>query len=99
MFAHTTKVRLLRQEGSSHAENVQRTRNALASLLKDVGVDHSGGNIVVPEQLLNGADISAALQQMGREGVAKSMGADLLRQTRTAHRHLDGFVDDAGSTW
>jgi hypothetical protein len=35
-----------------------------------VGVDHRGGHIVVPEQLLNGADIGAALQQVGGEGMA-----------------------------
>ena len=58
-------------------------------------VDHGGGHIVVPEQLLNSADISSTLQQMRSEGMAKGMGADLLRQPCTAHRHLDGFVDDA----
>jgi hypothetical protein len=34
----------------------------LATLLKDVGVDHSGGNIVVSEGLLNGADVGSALK-------------------------------------
>jgi hypothetical protein len=33
----------------SNAEIVQGTRNALATLLQDVGVDHGGGHIVVPE--------------------------------------------------
>ena len=71
----------------SNAEIVQGTRNALATLLKDVGVDHGGGNIVVPEQLLNGADIGSALKQVGGEGMPKGMGADVLRHTSTAHRH------------
>ena len=43
----------------------------MATLLKDVGVDHGGGNIVVPEQLLNGADIGSALKQVGGEGMPK----------------------------
>jgi hypothetical protein len=50
----------------------------------------------VPEQLLNGADVSAASEQASGEGVAKGVGADGLRQTGTANGHLDGFVDDAG---
>jgi hypothetical protein len=33
-----------------------------------VGVDYGGGHIVVPEQWLNGADVGAALQQVGGEG-------------------------------
>ena len=61
-----------------------------------MGIDHGGGNIVVPEQLLNGADVGAALQQVGGEGMPKGMGADVLRQTGTADGHLDGFVDDTG---
>jgi hypothetical protein len=61
-----------------------------------VGVDHGGGHIVVPEQVLNSADVGAALKQVGGEGMTKGMGADVLRQTGTANRHLEGLVDDAG---
>ena len=61
-----------------------------------MGVDHGGGNIVVPEQLLNGADVGSALKQVGGEGMPEGMGADLLGQTGTANRPLDGLVDDAG---
>ncbi len=68
----------------------------MAALLQDVGVDHGRGKIVVPEQLLHGADVGAALKQVGGEGMTKGMCGDLLRQAGTANRHLDGFVDDAG---
>jgi hypothetical protein len=33
-------------------------------MLQDMGVDHRCRHIIVPEQLLNGADVRAALQQM-----------------------------------
>jgi hypothetical protein len=55
----------------SNTEIVQRTRNALATLLQDVGVDHGGGKIVMPEQLLYGTDVGAALEQVSRKGVVK----------------------------
>ena len=84
------------QARTSYPEVVQGTWNALPSLLQDVGIDHGGGHVVVPEQWLNGADVGAALPQVGGEGVPKGMGADLLRQTGTANRHLDGLIDDAG---
>ena len=48
------------------------------------------------EQLLNGADVGAALEQVGGEGMAKGMCADVLREPGTANGHFDGFVDDAG---
>ncbi len=47
-----------------NTEVVQGTWNALAALLKDMGVDHGRGKIVVPEQLLNGADVGATLEQV-----------------------------------
>ena len=84
------------QVRTSHAEVVQGARNALPTLLQDVGVDHGGGKILMPEQLLKGADVGAALKQVSGEGVAKGVGADVLRQTGAADRDLDGFVDDAG---
>ncbi len=61
-----------------------------------MGVDHGRGKIVVPEPLLNGADVGAALEQVRGEGMAKGVGTDGLRQPGTADGHLDGFVDDAG---
>ena len=71
------------KEGRSNAEIVQGTERP-GRPVKDVGVDHGGGNIVVPEQLRNGADVGAALQQVGGEGMPEGMGADVLRQTGTA---------------
>jgi hypothetical protein len=80
-------------------EVVQVARNALATLLQDVGVEHGRRKILMPEELLNSADIDAALKQVSGEGMAKGVGADGLRQTGPADRDLDGFdgfVDDAG---
>jgi hypothetical protein len=55
-------------------------------LLQDVGVDHGSGPIVVPEPLLNGADVGAAWEQVRGEGMAQGVGTDgLLRPAlRTA---------------
>jgi hypothetical protein len=61
-----------------------------------MGVDHGRGKIVVPEPWLNGADVGAALEQVSGKGVVKGAGTAGLRQTGTADRYRDGFVDDAG---
>jgi hypothetical protein len=73
---------------TSHTEVVQGARHALAALLQDVGVDHGGGKIVMPEQLLNGVDVGAALEQVRGEGMAKGVGADGFRQTGPAGGRL-----------
>ena len=46
-----------------------------AGTVEDMGVDHSGGDILVAEQLLNGANIVVVLQQMCGKTVPKSMAA------------------------
>ena len=50
--------------------SIQRTHHALAALVQHVGVNHRGGNIGMPKQLLYGANIVAGLQQMRGEGMA-----------------------------
>ena len=44
----------------------------------DVGVDLGGGDVGVAQQGLDDAQVGAAFQQMGGEGVAQDVGADAL---------------------
>ena len=70
-----TRLRSADRKGrGSHADIVQGTGKALATLLQVVGIGHGGSYIVVPEQVLNGADVGAALQQVGGEGMTKTFG-------------------------
>jgi hypothetical protein len=59
-------------------------RDAGGAAVEDVGVDHRGIQVVVTEQLLNGADVAAIFQQMGGEGVAERVGGGPLGETRPA---------------
>jgi hypothetical protein len=61
-----------------------------------MGADHGGGKVVGPKPVLNGAEVSAALEQVGGEGMAKGVDADGLRQTGAANGHRDGIFADAG---
>src|SRR5262245_43598508 len=80
----------------SHAQVVQRARHPLSALLEDVGIDHGGLEIVVPQQLLNGSYVGSALQQMGGKGVAESVGTHVFGQARPPHAGFNGLVDDTG---
>ena len=46
------------------------------------------------EQFLDGADIVAGHQEVGREAVAKSVAADLLWYSCGTGRGIDGLADD-----
>jgi len=58
-----------------------------------MSVNHGGGNIIMPQQSLNGPDIRTLLQQMGGKAMPKSMRADSSVQARLPYGRLDGFIN------
>ena len=50
---------------------VERAADAETGFVEDVGVDHRGRDVLVPEQFLDGANIVAGLEQVRREAVAE----------------------------
>jgi len=64
---HTTigEALCLLLQRRSHPVVVKRAGYAMAALLQDVGVDHGGGQIIMSQQGLNGADVRAALEKVG----------------------------------
>src|SRR5262245_23174994 len=70
------------QEGLSSARRrqlVEGAEDAGGAAVEDVGVDPGGADVGMAEQLLDGADVVAALQQAGGEAVAEDVRADELR--------------------
>ncbi len=59
-----------RQRQLTEAHLIKRALHPTADLQR-VGVDHGGSHIRVAQQFLHGADVRAALQQSGGEGVAQ----------------------------
>ena len=76
---------------------VQRTLNAEGASAQDVGVDHGRGDILVSQELLDGADVRARFEQVRGERVSQGVRTDTFRDAGSnrgpAHRPLDdGFV-------
>ena len=65
-----------------------------AAPVEDVGIDHGGRDVGVSKQLLDGADIVAPLQQVGREGVPERVAARRLRHSGAAKRLLESSLKD-----
>lgn len=59
--------------------------------MEDVGVDHGGFDVFVAEEFLDGADVVAALEEVGGEGVAEGVGCDAFVDSCG----LLGFADGA----
>jgi hypothetical protein len=55
-------------------QEVRRAPHPEAATVQDVGVQHGGLDVRVPQKLLHGADVGAALEQVGGEAVANSLG-------------------------
>jgi len=47
----------------------------------------------MPEEILNGANIVAVLEQVSGEGVAESMGGDMFEDAGELRRLLDGVLE------
>src|SRR5262245_60936249 len=60
------------------SQPVGRARDAEGSPVEDVGVDHRGAQVAVAEELLDGADVRAVLEQVCRERVSERVAGDAL---------------------
>jgi len=60
---------LLKGEAHSQEHPVGGALDPGRAPVEDVGIDHRGADVLVAEQLLDGADVVALLQQVGGEGV------------------------------
>ncbi len=58
---------------------------------QDMGVDHRGAHILVPQELLDGPDVVAIFEQMGREGVTNRATGSRFGQPGAAGGFLDGL--------
>lgn len=76
-------------------DRVERTPHAACSVLQDVRIDHGRSHVAVAEELLDGADVVAALQQVGGEGVAERMAGHPFVETGLARCILHRPLQDA----
>jgi hypothetical protein len=62
--------------------------------VEDVGVDLGGADVSVAEQFLDGADIGAALEEVGGEAVAEGVAARVLGEACSADGSGNGALND-----
>jgi len=55
------------------SNSVERTPDAEGPPLEDVSVDHGRRDVVVTQELLDGADVVARFEEVGCEAVAKGV--------------------------
>ena len=72
---------------------VQRTHDAAAPAIEDMGVDHRRADILVAEQLLDGANVIARLQEMCGERVAECVRGGGLVDTGISDGLCNGPLD------
>ena len=60
--------------------------------LENVGVDHGGFDVFMPEEFLNGSYIVSALEEVGCEGVAESVGCDAFLDICKGRGLFDGSL-------
>ena len=78
--------------------SVEGTSYCKGTSIQDVRVDHRGRDIAMPEELLDGSDVVARFEQVGREAVAERVTRSGFRDASRDHRKpesalQDGFVE------
>ncbi len=71
-------------------QGVSRTDNATTATIHYMRVDHGSRDIRVTQQFLHRADVVAALQQVGREGMAQGVRRGRLGNSCLDQGALDG---------
>src|SRR5262245_56197564 len=74
----------------SQVKLVGRAPDTGRALVQDVRVDLRCADVAVAEQLLDGADVPAGLQEVGRERVTEGVARGPLLDPSTAHGVFDG---------
>src|SRR5665647_2730538 len=81
------------RQGGRASESVERAAHTGGPEAEYVRVDHRGAHVPVAEQLLDGADVVAGLEQMRRKGVAESVAGGVLGYAGALHGVFDGALD------
>src|SRR5262249_43264387 len=63
--------------------------------VEDVSVDHGRGDVAVPEEFLNRADVVAVFEQVRSERVPEGVALRVLGDFGTPHGALHRFTEDA----
>jgi hypothetical protein len=66
--------------------------NSLTAAIQDMGIDHRGTDISVPQELLNGPDVVSIFQQMCGEEVPKCMAGGGPRNTCFYKNRVSAFT-------
>ena len=77
-----------RQSTRGTLHRVEWTAYAAGTVLEEVGVDHGRGHVAVAGELLHGANVVAALQQVAAKEWRKRVCPDQLRELHCVHRSL-----------
>jgi hypothetical protein len=66
--------------------SVEWTHHTQRTLSQNVGVDHGGADVRMPEQFLHRADVASRLKQVRSEAVAERVAGSRLRNARLSDR-------------
>ena len=68
---------------------IQRARPSSSGAFDDVEINHSGGNIAMAQQILDGANVHTALKQMGSKRMAQRVAGGWLGEPGLAGALLE----------
>ena len=83
----------------SLTRDIKQANDTSSTAIENMGGDHCGFDIFVSEEFLDGADVVAALQEVGGEGVAEGVTAVRLVRWAVQVACLSAFWSPLSWRW
>ncbi len=74
--------------------SIERAANPEPTAVQNVGINHRRGHVAVAEEFLDGSDVLAGLEQVGREGVPERVARRGYGDPGSAHGLLHRPLED-----
>ena len=75
------------------SKDVHRTSYTAPAAVEDVGVNHRGADVPMPQQFLDRPDVVSVLEQVGGERVTERVAGDMLFDVGQSRRIFDGALE------
>jgi len=87
-------VSVYHPRGRGSSQGIDRASHAPSASVQDMSVTHRGLDVFMTEQLLNGPNVVAGLQEVGREGMAAGVAGRMLGEPRRGGCGLDDSLEE-----
>jgi hypothetical protein len=82
------------QTAQGSSESIHRATHAVAAPVEYMGIDHGRGEVLVPQEFLDGSDVVAGFEQVRGKRMAEGVTSNVFDDAGLANSLLHGPLED-----